>query len=191
MANNEKIISELKSKIEKVILESYKKTKSKNFVELNFVFPKNISVIGYLKNKIKVFNNLDEYSLTFLSIFTRAKITLREFKDNEFEGNHIELLRLVLTLPEELGYGNLKSTSVKYKEDYESLIKKEIKSLDDNDKILPENKEAKKVFIKQGLTGKSLSKQNKQRDFEIEELNEIDFEDEEYTQIENLDDIEL
>ncbi len=194
MANQEKTISDLKNKIETVILESYKKTKDKNFQDLNFVFPRNGSVISYLKTKIKVFNNLDEYSATFLSIHTRAKIALREFKDNEFDGNYLELLRLVLTLPDTLGYGKLKSIKVEIKEDISLINTSEYKKAKDSTDniILNETGKAKTIHVKAGISGKKLSKQNKEREIEIEELNSIDFEDEEYdNDFNNLDDVIL
>lgn len=189
-------MANLKKNIELVILESYKKSKEKNFGDLNYVFPKNQSVIAYLKSKIKIFNNLDEYSQTFLSIHTRAKLALREFKIEAFEGSYLELLRLILTLPEELNSDKLKSKSWKIKEEAESLNKdiyivgKNITSKEETSSEIRKNT----TLVKPGVTGKKLQKEKEQKNIEIEELNEIDFEDiefkEEYNQ-EEFNDIDL
>lgn len=186
---------DLKNKIESVILESYKRTKDKNFQELNFVFPKNKSVIDYLKDKIKIFQNLDVYSQTFLSIYTRAKITLREFQTQEFDGSYLELLRLVLTLPDALGNGNLKSTKVTSKDEIDVSMLSKYKvgeNITNKDIVVVPSQTGKTNFVKMGVSGKKLNKQTKEKEFEFEELNNIDFEDEEYTnETDNLDDIVL
>lgn len=186
---------DLKNKIESVILESYKRTKDKNFQELNFVFPKNKSVIGYLKDKIKIFQNLDVYSQTFLSIYTRAKITLREFQTQEFDGSYLELLRLVLTLPDALGNGNLKSTKVTSKDEIDISMLSKYKvgeNITNKEIVVIPSQTGKTNFVKMGVSGKKLNKQTKEKEFEFEELNNIDFEDEEYdNEKDNLDDIVL
>ena len=191
MASNKEVFD----KIEKIILESYKRTKDKNFQDLNFVFPKNKSVIGYLKDKIKVFHNLDEYSQTFLSIFTRAKITLREFQEQEFDGSYLELLRLVLTLPDVLGNSKLKSIKVSEKVEFDINTKDvgiELQKYKIGEEIISAPIGGKTTYAKIGVTGKKLNKQIKENEFEIEELNDIDFEDEEYDdEVDDLEDIKL
>ncbi len=196
MANGENNSSELKTKIEKIILESFKRTRDKNFSDLNFVFPRNKSAIAFLKEKIKIFHNLDEYSQTFLSIYTRAKIALREHQEQNFEGSFLELLRLILTLPEALGNGNLKSTKVTAKEEFDMNTKdvaKELKkyNLGDDLVVIP-TQTRKSTYAKVGVSGKKLIKQKQEKQIDLEELNEIDFEDEEYdNEIDNLDDVNL
>lgn len=193
MASNKETkttVTELKNKIEKVVLESYKRTRDKNFSDLNYVFQKSKSAIAFLKEKLKAFNNLDEYSATFLSIYTRAKVTLREFQDQNFEGNHLELLRLILTLPDILSQRSLKSTKVEIKKEVETKIERKL-LLDDEKVVIPTQKN-KSVYAKQGVTGKKLTKQKTEKEIELVELNEIDFEDEEFeNEIDNLDDIKF
>lgn len=181
----------LKSNIEKVILESYKKTKDKNFSDLNFVFPKNSSVIAFLKKKIKIVHSLDQYSQTFLSIHTRAKITLREFQNSAFEGNHLELLRQVLTLPESLLNNKLKSIKIEQKSEDESKV---VLIQNAQPKTIHKNIELKNgtKLIKENITGKKITKQKEKQEFDFEEIMSIDFEDEEFNNnIDNLDDIQL
>lgn len=183
-------MANLKQNIELVILESYKKAKERNFSDLNYVFTKNQSPSSYLKGKIKIFNNLDEYSQTFLSIHTRAKLALREFKSEAFEGSYLELLRLILTLPEELNNENLKSKSWKIKEEAESL-NKDIYKVGKNITIKEEkNSEIRKntVLVKENITGKKLQQEKEKSKAELEELNEIDFEDVDFEDVEVEDD---
>ncbi len=168
----------VKQKVELVILESYRKVREKNFKDLNFLVPKGESVISFLKSKIKIFHNLDEYSATFLSIHTRAKITLREFKDDAFEGNYLELLRLILTLPEELANGRKKSIKV------EQIHESEFKNIDkfivgpslvkENVKLKPNTK-----IVELGINGKKLEKEKKMLEIEEDDMSDIVFEDEE------------
>jgi len=195
MANEETKNQELKSKIETVILESYKKTRDKNFQDLNFAFPKSKSAIAYLKGKIKIFKSLDVYSQTFLSIYTRAKVVLREFQNHSFEGNHLELLRLILTLPDSLGYGKLKSTKVVSKDEIDENQLSKFKVGENLEKKEYKNSEFEKdktIFIKQGVSGKKLAKQKQEIEFDIQELNELDFEDEEFDNNKiNLDGLNL
>lgn len=169
----------LKDRVELVILESYRKVREKNFRDLNFLVPKGESVISFLKSKIKIFKNLDEYSQTFLSIHTRAKITLREFNDDAFEGNYLELLRLILTLPEELATGRKKSIKV------EQIHESEFKNIDkfivgpslvkENVKLKPNTK-----IIELGVNGKKLEREKKQLEIEEDDMSDIVFEDEEF-----------
>lgn len=88
----------LKKDLQTIIIECFKKAKEKKFKDLNFKFPGNITEKKLLDNKLIVLNTLDIYSKTFLSIHTKAKITLREFQSGIFKGDYLELLRLTLTL---------------------------------------------------------------------------------------------
>lgn len=188
-------IQELKKKIEIVILESYSKSKEKNFQDFNYVFPKSKSVIAFLKEKIKIFHNLDEYSATFLSIHTRAKITLREFQEQNFNGAYLELLRLIFTLPEDLNSSKLKSIKVYDKEIADERL--QIADLKPQSEFTAEAYKAKKrlartKIIGENITGKKITKQKQEQEILIEELYDIDFEDEEFSQEENdLSDINL
>ena len=163
----------LKEKVESVIRESYKKAKEKKFVELNFVFPKGKSETKFLNQKLELFKSLDEYSQTFLSIHTKAKITLREFKDDKFEGAYLELLRLILTLPDTIAGKNLKSVKVTEKQEVE-IINKEYKKENKIENL----KELKNgtILVKEGLTGKKIQKQKEKEEQELEELQSIEFE---------------
>ena len=139
---------------------------------------------SFLKDKIKIFNNLDEYSQTFLSIHTRAKITLREFKEDYFEGSYLELLRLILTLPESLGYGKLKSISFKLKDEAE-LLNTDKYMVGDNvtsEKIQTSSEiKPNTVLLKTGASGKQMQKEKEKKIKERNELNSITFDDEELT----------
>lgn len=190
-------IQELKKKIEIVILESYSKSKEKNFQDFNYVFPKSKSVIAFLKEKIKIFHNLDEYSATFLSIHTRAKITLREFQEQNFNGAYLELLRLIFTLPEDLNSSKLKSIKVYDKEVNGSTSSPQGLQIKSESEFTAEAYKAKKrlartKIIGENITGKKITKQKQEQEILIEELYDIDFEDEEFSQEENdLSDINL
>lgn len=108
---------QLKDNIEKVIKECYSKSKQKKFKDLNFAFQLSTNSDKILKTKLQVFKSLDIYSKTFLSIHTKAKGALREFQEQKFEENYLELLRLVLTLPDELNSSKLKSKGVREKQE--------------------------------------------------------------------------
>lgn len=197
----------IQERIEVVIFESYNKAKEKKFQDVNFVFPKNQSVIHFLKSKLKIFITLDIYSQTFLSIHTRAKVALVEFQTNKFHGEHyLELLRLVLTLPEELRYGKFKSKGTREKE--EKKLEKE--NLNEEITLSEEGKQVKEFkrlllsrasdetknnarIVKEGKTGKQISKYKQKDELRIEELSLIDFEDEEfnYKTNEDLDELKL
>jgi len=168
----------IKSKIEILVLESHKKSKENNHKNLNFSFPKNRTTSAYLKDKLKVFKNLDEYSQTFLSIHTRAKIALREFKQNYFEGSYLELLRLVLTLPESLNNKNLKSKSVTNIENtsFTNDKKNEVKN-NTNSNEVNKNSEIRSntILLKTGMSGKQMQKEKEKFKAEQEELMNISF----------------
>lgn len=179
---------ELKKNIEIVILESYSKAKIKKFQELNYVFPSNKSVISFLKDKLKIFNSLDIYSQTFLSIHTKAKIVLREFQSQKFNYEYLELLRLVLTLPSELLSGKFKSAGIREKENIEITELKEIKE----EVIINDKLKEKTKIVKEGITGRDIKKTTRKFDLLIKEINVLDFEDTEYKNKSNvIDDLKL
>ena len=170
----------IKEKIEILVLESHRKSKENNHKNLNFSFPKNRSTSAYLKDKLKVFKNLDEYSQTFLSIHTRAKIALREFQQDYFEGSYLELLRLVLTLPESLNNKNLKSKSVTNVENT-NLANEKKNEVEKNTKLNEANKNSEikpnTVLLKTGMSGKQMQKEKEKFKAEQEELMNISFDD--------------
>lgn len=178
--------NQLKEKLELVVRECFKKAKEKRFIELNFVFPKGKSENKFLNQKIELFKNLDEYSQTFLSIHTRAKVALREFQNNEFDGAYLELLRLILTLPDSINKKGLKSVNVSEKMDRvnESLPTVKSTKLQNSPGLRKNTK-----LVKEGLTGAKITKQKKKEEQELEELQNINFEfhDEE----ENYDNIKF
>lgn len=142
-----------KEKIILVIMESYKKAKQNNFKDVNFSLTKNASFLAFLKSKIEILKKLDKYSQTFVSILTKAKITTREFQENKFVKNeYLEMLRLILTLPEELRNQNLRSSTIKEKTEKE--ISLEIKKEETKEKfvqkkkikLVDENETGKKIF---------------------------------------------
>lgn len=190
---------EIKKTIEIIILESYNKSKEKNFQDFNFVFPKSQSVIAFLKDKLKIFHNLDVYSRTFLSIHTKAKSVLRELKTQDFEGNYLELLRLIFTLSEELKVGKLKSINVVDKEEPAASVNVAVSypSPIDEDKMTLKKFVDKRrlktaTIISPEITGKKIVKQQEKQRILVEEFNEIDFEDEEFKfEEEQYDDLEL
>lgn len=179
----------VKSKIEFLVFESYKKSKDNNHKNLNFYFPKNKSNYSYLKDKLKIFKNLDEYSQTFLSIHTRAKMTLMEFKRDYFENNYLELLRLVLTLPESLNNKNLKSRNVT------NIQKTDLKNEDrfEFNKNEKSNKDKKNtdirkntVLLKTGISGKQMSKEKEKFKIEQDELMDIEWDNNEDSDTEDF-----
>lgn len=173
--------TEVKRKLEIIITECFKKAEEKKFRDLNFSFPKNKTPKEFLKSKIKILNNIDEYSQSFLSIHTKAKAVLREFKLIKFDGHYLELLRLVLQLPEKLNNQKLKSIRVYDKNELPFLKvgdeitvlpdenKKEIISPDLDSPIMKNTR-----LIKEGTTGKKLKKQTKSLDDSIEDLKDIE-----------------
>lgn len=152
--------SEIKLKLEKVITECYKKAEEKKFRDLNFVFPKNKTPKQFFKTKIDTLHNIDEYSATFLSIHTRAKVALREFQQLKFDGAYLELLRLVLNLSDKLNKANLKAIRVYDKNELPEMVVGEditaSKEVVEAAPLLPIMKNTK--LIKQGVTGKKLVK---------------------------------
>lgn len=166
----------IKKNLEIVILECFKKAEEKKFRDLNFSFPKNKTPKEFLKSKIKVLNNIDEYSQHFLSIHTRAKAALREFKLIKFDGHYLELLRLVLQLSDKLAGQKLKSIRVYDKNELpilnvgeEITIKPEIKIPENNSPIMKNTR-----LIKSGVSGKRLKQQTKSLEESIEDLNDIE-----------------
>lgn len=162
----------LKNDLEQVILESFDKAKQKKFKELNFSFTSKGQEEKFLKTKIEVLKKLDVYSKTFLSIHTRAKVALREFMDKGFkyEGASNELLRLVLTLHNNIG--QKKSVAIKEKVPHEwddlvvgeDLVKKYSPkySTENNIAIVTQEPVNKKIkFIKEEVTGQQLNKTKK------------------------------
>lgn len=132
----EKRNNELKYKIELIVNECFKKCAENKYNDLNYVFDKRTTPMHQLKQKLKTFNSLDNYSQTFLSIHTRAKITLREFQSGRFDFNACELLRLVLTLPDELRERKMKSIGI---------AEKVIDELKTNENVITENKNAAQI----------------------------------------------
>lgn len=133
---------QLKDNIIKVVQECYSKSKQKKFHDLNFVFHSNNKdkhSDKTFKSKLQVFNSLDIYSKTFLSIHTKAKAALREFQQQKFEGDYSELLRLVLTLPDELNSKRFKSKGIRDKEERKIEII-------DLTKLKPSNEQDKKAI---------------------------------------------
>jgi len=168
--------NELKFKIEQVVLECFRKAKQKNFADLNFVFPIDKTESSFIKGKLKIFNKVDVYSQTFLSIFTRAKVALSEFQEQYFEGNYLELLRLVLTLPEVLDNEKLKSIKVSQKEIIESS--RNLNNAEVGEVIVTSSLRGNTKLVKQGVTGKTIARKLKDKaklDFELQSLNDINF----------------
>lgn len=168
--------SEIKIKLEKVITECYKKAEEKKFRDLNFSFPKNKTPKQFFKTKIDILYNLDEYSGHFLSIHTRAKVALREFQQLKFDGAYLELLRLVLNLSDRLNKSNLKSIRVYDKNELpEMKVGEDITVKIDQINaapLLPIMKNTK--LIKEGVSGKKLTKQKDTLESSIEDLQDID-----------------
>jgi hypothetical protein len=191
MANKENKTEQiqLKSKIEKVILECFRKAKQKKFEDLNFMFTSEKSEFSFLKEKISIFNKLDIYSQTFLSIHTRAKVALYEFQQDSFEGNYLELLRLILTLPEVLNNENLKSVKVSEKDITEISKNLDTYIIGETIKPLKELK-SNTILVKEGINGKKLIKDKQKQIEELEELNDISFDDEQFED-DDLEDINL
>lgn len=191
MANKENKTEQiqLKSKIEKVILECFRKAKQKKFEDLNFMFTGEKSEFSFLKEKISIFNKLDIYSQTFLSIHTRAKVALYEFQQDSFEGNYLELLRLILTLPEVLNNENLKSVKVSEKDITEISKNLDTYIIGETIKPLKELK-SNTILVKEGINGKKLIKNKQKQIEELEELNDISFDDEQFED-DDLEDINL
>lgn len=167
--------TELKNKLEQIIFECFKKAEEKKFKDLNFVFPKNKTVKQFFKIKIDTLYNLDEYSATFLSIHTKAKIALREFQQLKFEGAYLELLRLVLTLPKSINKKNLKSAKSYEKDELSQMkIGKEITIKEEKEEapLLPIMKNTK--LIKEGQTGKSITRNKNSKQKLINQLHDLE-----------------
>lgn len=107
---------ELKTNIEKVVQESFNKCKQNQFRDIEYFFLDKKSQSKTLKQKLEIFHSLDRYSKTFLSIHTKTKAALREINSNKFEGEYLELLRLILTLDDKLIGKKLKSLKTRSKE---------------------------------------------------------------------------
>lgn len=142
-----------KEKIVRVVMESYKKAKLNNFKDVNFALTKNASFLAFLKSKLEILKKLDKYSQTFVSILTKAKITTREFQENKFIKNeYLEMLRLILTLPEELRNQKLRSSNISEKEEKQILLetKQEEKKKEfvqkKKIKLVGEKETGKKIF---------------------------------------------
>lgn len=168
----------IKKNLEIVILRCFEKAEEKKFRDLNFSFPKNKTPKEFLKAKIKILHNIDEYSQHFLSIHTRAKAALREFKLIKFDGHYLELLRLVLQLSDKLAGQKLKSIRVYDKNELPTLnVGNEITIQPTEEIKIPENNSPimkKTRFVKSGISGKTLKKDKKNLDEAIEELNDIE-----------------
>jgi len=87
------VTNNVKSKLEVILIECFEKAAEKKFKNLNFVFPANKTPKQFFKLKIQTLNKLDEYSQTFLSIHTRAKLALREFQQQKFDDQYLFLLK--------------------------------------------------------------------------------------------------
>lgn len=110
----------LKDNLQLILIECFKKAAVKKFKDLNFKFPEGISEKKLLDKKLQILNGLDIYSKTFLSLHTRAKLALREFQEQKFKGDYLELLRLVLTLNDNIG--KKKSVKVEDKLGLDDLV---------------------------------------------------------------------
>lgn len=169
------VTTNVKSKLEVVLIECFEKAAEKKFKNLNFVFPANKTPKQFFKLKIQTLNKLDEYSQTFLSIHTRAKLALREFQQQKFDGEYLELLRSVFTLPESLNRNGLKSVAINEKTDLDKMtVGPEIVGEDIICKRPPLNKTK---LLRQGITGKSISKTKKKTNKIIDELQGVEFVD--------------
>lgn len=103
----------LKTKIGVLLTEIFKHEAVLKFKNTNYVFPESQTHKKHFEHKLKTFMMLDVYSKTFVTIHTRAKISLREIKtSNNFGFDSCELLRMVLTLSDSLRNKNLKSSRV-------------------------------------------------------------------------------
>ncbi len=161
----------LKNNLETLIRECYKRAGLKNFKDLNFVFPDNITKKKYFERKIAVFNKLDIYSQTFLSIHTRGKIALREFNEQKFEGAFLELIRNVLTLNENL-IGK-KSIGIRSRHELdEMIVGKEITivEVEKNNELRSNTR-----LLQSGIKGKSLKNKRTKENFTTSDLMDIEF----------------
>lgn len=163
-------IIEVKNKLKFLIKESFNKCKSNNFRDLNFIFIDKTPEM-LLKSKLLIIDNLDEYSKTFLSIHTRAKIAKREFLNNKFDSNYLELMRLVFTLPESLNSNTLKS----------KVLEKEFKEITKiNNKLIEDfnvNKDIKKntIHLKENINGKKINDNNNKLANIKKDMADLDF----------------
>lgn len=165
--------SEIKRKLIIVIDECFKKAQSNNFKDLNYAFQKNKQPKETYKKKIKALNELDEYSQTFLSIHTRAKIALREFQSIKFDGAYLELLRLVLTLSEQVR--GKKSVRVYERDEIDFSIYTKGEIIEPNEKIEKQQIFANTKLIKSGITGKKIKTNKNKVQSKLEDLMDIEF----------------
>lgn len=153
----------LKQSLEKLIILCYEKAELKKFKELNFVFPDRSKSKKLLEAKLKVLHSLDVYSKTFLSIHTIAKLVLREFSEQNFKDKYLELLRLTLTLSDNIG--RKKSVSVKDREEkvpheWDSYVIGKDITIDENP-IATVTVSPKTKYIKEETTGKQITKRKR------------------------------
>lgn len=173
---NEQTQIQLKQNIETLLIECFKKAEQKKFKELNFSFPTNTTQKQFFKTKIETLKKLDIYSQTFVTIHTRAKIALREFKENKFEGAYLDLLKSVLTLPEKLNKQGLKSIAINEKTDLDKMkIGEDITVTEKNFKKPPMSKTK---LLKQGVTGKKMNSGNTKLMKQIKQIQKIELNDE-------------
>lgn len=182
--------SQVKENLEKVITECFKKAEQKNFRDLNFSFPKNKTPKQFLKLKIDTLYNIDEYSAHFLSIHTKAKIALREFRQVRFEGAYLELLILVLNLSDKLNRPNLKAIRVYDKNELPEMIAGNDITVEPSAYLIAAKESSKEIeevkvpqlnpvmkntrLIKEGTTGKKLKRNLTSLDESIENLKDIE-----------------
>lgn len=159
----------LKHDLSLVIIECFDRASIKKFKELNFSFPSvyndKKSKRKFLGLKLSILNELDIYSKTFLSIHTRAKIALREFQEVKFDGAYLELLRLILTLNENIA--RKKSILIKEKEKHPmDLMELGLDiTVDENirfDSVVDKSEitgvSSKTKYIKEDVTGHQITK---------------------------------
>lgn len=162
---------DIKTNIEILLKECFKKAAENKFKQLNFVFPKDKEEKQFFKTKLETLNKLDEYSQTFLSIHTRAKLALREFQQSKFDGQYLELLKSVLTLPENIR--NKKSISISQKSELDEMRLGPEITITESRIIKPPLSKTK--LIKPGTTGKSISGKQKKLKQAIDNVLNIEF----------------
>jgi len=159
-----------KDTLKQIALRCYEISRNKNFNNLKVSITANKTIIGELRSKLSLIDLIDDSSETYKSIICVGKKALYELQNECYEVWYTELLRLIISLPENIKYK--KSKQVVF---FPDIIRKKPEA--EPSIIIPETK--KITYAPVGITGPKLKRIIQEETIDRAELESMYFEEDE------------